>query len=370
MSRALILCSVCAFVGLAAVGCGQRQARVHRIPQTVEPGYAYTAVLMASHPMYPTLTRLELAASALSEDDTSSLAGLMSRRIEPLTLTEMLGPTADPAALAGRQRWWQKRYEAVAGLESELPKDLWAGLEWEREQAAKQVDEQMAEADATLSRRLARVRASRVRQMQETLNNTGLDLTGREADVLEAAEAERQRIWDAINEQVEAEREAGSAELAQLRVALEAEARARVAEARLAAEVVAAARAEEMGTSGQELRDEMAGEMGPGTGEAPAGASTSSEPTDANDRLALGRLEIEAAEQARREVIVRQGREILAARARLTTKLLRDTETWAVAAARRQGIDLRLLPGGERSGKDVTGSIAAELERGWPGERR
>ncbi len=357
---------VCALVA----GCDKREPNATREPLQPGRGYAYTAVLMSAHPQYRALARLDMAATGLDQAEMQLPLGLMGRRASPVTLTETLAYGADPARLAQWRQWWEDRYTQADELaDGDLPRDLWAGLEWERDQARQQVAERMATADMELSRHLAKVRAGLVRQMQERLNNLELDLTGRESDVLKAAAEERERIWASINHQVELAREAGEGDMARLRTQLEAEATQRAGEARREAEETARARAEQVASAGETLHSEMAGELEASQWQIPAAAELTSAPSEANRRLASGEDTIQRALATRSDVVDRQRMQIRAAAARLRTKLKRETEVWAVAVARRNDVQLQLLPGGRSEGSDMTNAIAAELELVWRGER-
>lgn len=368
MARWAMLALTCALAGSLTVGCGERKPHSAREPLQPGRGYAYTAVLMSAHPQYRALARLDMAANQLDEAEMELPLSLMGRRMSPVTLTETLAYGADPARLAQWRQWWEARYtEADELADGELPRDLWAGLEWEREQSRKQVDRRMATADMELSRRLAKVRAGLVRQMQERLNNLELDLTGRESDVLEAAAEERKRIWESIDRQVELARESGDEDLIQLRAQLEAEAAARAAEARREAEETARVRAEQVARAGETLHSEMAGELEALQWHNPAAAELVSEPSEANRRQASAEHTVEQAQATRREALEWQRTQLRAAAARLRMKLKRETEVWAIAVARRNDIQLQLLPGGRAEGRDMTQPIAAELEMVWRG---
>jgi hypothetical protein len=311
-----------------------------------------------------------MAASQLDQAEMALPLSLMGRTASPVTLTETLAYGADPARLAQWRQWWEARYTDADELaDGDLPRDLWAGLEWEREQARKQVAQRMATAEMELSRHLAKVRAGLVRQMQERLNNLELDLTGRESDVLKAAGEERERIWASINHQVELARESGEGDLVRLRAQLEAEAVERASEARREAEETARARAEQVARAGETLHEEMAGELEASQWQSPAAAELVSDPSEANRRLASGADALAQAQATRRDVAETQRMQVRAAGARLRAKLKRETEVWAIAVARRNDVQLQLLPGGRSEGRDMTDAIAAELELVWRGAR-
>jgi len=364
-SRSPVAVGLVAIVLLAAAGCGEREAREPRQPIAPGPGYAYTAVLMAAHPLYGALARLELASARLGDDEMGLAGGLMGSEFETVTLTETLayGPNLD--SLLQRQGWWAEQYRRHHGLVEELPRDLWARLEWEREDAQRQVERRMREAGAELTRELARLRARLVREQQERLNNLGLDLAGRESDVLRAAEEEQARIWAVIERQVELAREAGERDLSELRRELEDQADARVARAREQAEETARERREQMAMAGEELHDEMGAEMDAVVVADLPAQEMSYDPSPANRQLAAGERSWAEAGAAREEVVDRQRRRLLAAQARLRVALKEDTELWALAVARRHDVQLQLLPGGSRVGNDITSSIAGELSRVW-----
>lgn len=350
---------------LLAGGCGQREARVLRTVLKPGPGYAYTAVLMGAHPLYETLARLELASELLGREDSELDPTLLGPPLEPVTLVETLAYGPEQDSLALRQQWWADQYNRQWAIGEQLPRDLWAGLEWEREDAERQVQARMAVAEAELSRKMARLRARLVREQQERLNNLGLDLSRSESDVQRAAELERDRIWRSIERQIELARRAGEQELAALRADLEAEAAQRVARAQQRAEDIARERREQMASAGDVLHDEMAGEIETDTVSTLPAQSAQVDPSQANRQLAAGAEDWAKSERAWQQSVEQQRRELLRAEARLRNRLKQDTELWAMVVARRHDIDLQLLPGGRAQGRDVTASLAAELAQVW-----
>ena len=117
---------------LAVGGCRESEARAPGEVIEPGPGYAYTAVLMTAHPLYETLARLEQASEQLGDDDADLMATLTLGRFQPVTLTETLAYGPDLDSLAQRQEWWGEQYRRRYGIAEGLPRDLWAGLEWER----------------------------------------------------------------------------------------------------------------------------------------------------------------------------------------------------------------------------------------------
>lgn len=367
-----------ALVVAAAVlaGCS-RGPRAPWRAATLRAGYAYTAVLMTRHPLYAALVDLETALADLGDGQWSPVLPPLDTRFAPLMASHRL-VAGDPAGqIAARREDWRESYPPLELPRDALTQDLQARIAWEQRQAGSDVTERLAQAEAEETRRIAQLRAALVLQYQERLTNLRIDEVfsrsqGDEA-AAERARAERERVWQAIEAELEAERGAGRELLAELEERLRAEAEGRLATVRQRADAVAAERSATMAAAGAELHDEMAAALARAWPQpAPEAVELTAQSAAANQRLATAEGARQAAEAARREVAERQRREVLRALGRLRAQLKSETETAARVVAHRDGIDLRLLPGRAPHGADVTSSMARKLEAFWSeaGRRR
>jgi hypothetical protein len=263
---------------------------------------------------------------------------------------------------------WRTRYPPLRLPADGLGEDLEARIGWEARQAERMVERRMARARSAESRRLAQLRAGLVEKQQERLTNLSIQAAIRQDEAAEAAEAERERVWQTIEAELEATREACERQLAELEARLREEAGDRVADARARAYVVSGEREETMRAAGAGLYEDMIAQMQepwpqPSAGEMSVSAEFEAEP--ANERLDKIDLSREAAEDARREKVELQHERMSETLARMRAKVRTGTESAAKVVAYRNGIRLQTLPGGRREGRDVTETIADELEDFW-----
>jgi hypothetical protein len=232
----------------------------------------------------------------------------------------------------------------------------------------------MARARSAESRRLAQLRARLVEKYQERLTNLSIQATIRD-DEAAAAERERERVWQVIEAEIDAARQACQEQLDEMEARLREEADERVARARQRAEVASAEREATMRSAGGQLYDDMTAQMQqpwpePATEQTTATAEVGAGP--ANQRLGEMTGTREAAESARQQAIARQRERMQRALGRLRAQIKASTETAAKVVAYRNGIRLKTLPGERREGRDVTQLVADELEDFWTvaGEQR
>lgn len=362
---AMAAVAVCAMTLLC--GCGQEPTpREVLLPSEPLEGYAYTAVLVTRHPLWGALERLEEALEELADDEWEPVLKPRDRRFERVAFLESYALADPEERFAALRSAWRARYPAVQYDRDRLSADLLARIAWEQDRAERMVARRIAVAQATESRRLARLRTRLVQSQQERLTNLGIDTQIRDSERATAAERERQRVWEVIEAEVEAERRAGQEMLAQLEAELREEAEARLREARERADVVAAGRQTRMDRAGADLYAEMieaAQRPWPDTGR--GSASATAEADEANLRLDLSDASREQAEEARREKAELQRERLLQALGRLRAQLKSGTENAATVVAYRRGINLHLLPGGPARGENYTGLISEELEEFW-----
>lgn len=357
-------------VALCAVlisGCGPETGpREPVLPAEQVDGYAYTAPLVARHPLWRALERMEQALYELSDDGWVPALQPRERRFEQVIFLESYAFADPEERLSVLRGNWRARYPAIELDYDDLSADLLARIGWERDRAEEMVRRRLARAEAEESARLAGLRAQMVRQYQERLTNLRIDSQIRDAETASAAERERERVWELIEAQMEAERIAGRELLEEMEAQLRAEAQRRVEAARARADAILTEREQLMRQAGEDLYAEMIEAMEspwPDTGEGTVSAEADA--AEANVRLdAMQSLRLQA-EQARQEKIELQRSRMLRDLARLRAQLKSGTETAALVVAYRRGINLHLLPGAAARGDDYTRIIAEELEEFW-----
>ncbi len=352
-------------------GCARREVVRPTAPAEPEVGYAYTAVLMEHHPLYQALAKLDWTIQMLASDKWAAPPVTFERRAEAVLSLEPYTRPPDYGGMTDLRARWLSQYGQMEPFGVGLSRDLLAGIEWQREQARQHVQDALADARAQASRELAQLQARLVRDQQERLNNLELDLSAPEAEVALRASRERERVWQMIREQVAAEKEASEKRLAALERRLEAEAAARLSTAEQAGRDVMRQRAGEMQRVGDalhaEMTDAMRHERAQETGSV---RPRRVEPTEANARLATAEQMRDEATAAREETVLRQLERLRRAEARLQGKVKRSTEVRALAVAQRRNLDVQLLPGGARRGRDMTEAIAADLDKLWNAAHR
>jgi len=354
-------------VACAVAGCGiEPPARGQPGRKTMRRAHAYTAVLATRHPLWDALVGLETALQEMGADEWDPVLDPMDEQLREIAFLESLA-LADPGdRLLHLQRSWEDSYPRVELAGGGLSADFEARGVWERARADRVIADRMAVARSQESRRLAALRTRLVKQYQERLTNLGIDASIHEGELAEAASRERERVRDAIDAQVEAERLAGERMLAELLQRLRQEADARMEAVRARAEEAGSRREAAMQDAGADLYEEMAQAMSrswPGPPEADVSVSVAAD--GANARLEAAESSRQVAEEARRRALELQSRRMLRALGRLRSRIKSGTERAARVVAYRDGIDLQLVPGGERVGDDVTDTVGRELQYFW-----
>ncbi len=353
-------------MGGAITGCGPHGGTARRSVAEPREGYAYTAVLMARHPLYRAIAELERALEELGDDEWDPVLEPLDDRFEQIVFLESLA-FADPTdRLITLHEQWRGAYPDLAVEPGAFSPDVQTRIEWERRRAQRVIAEQMAGAEAAEGRRLARMRAALVARYQERLVNLRIDANLGGEDEAQAAQAEEQRIWEAIDAELAAERQAGRELLAEMARRLRREAEIRIMSAQERADALASGRRDEVQRVGADLYAQMAEELsGPWEGEPPGEVGAVADVSEPNVRLEMAESMRARAEQVRRETAEQQRRRLLRALGRLRARVKSGTETAALVVAHRDGIELQLLPGGSARGENMTGSIAAKLEQFW-----
>jgi len=364
-SRSARLILAAAFAAACLGSCAPRERAVVQPKERAE-GYAYTAILMSRHPLSPALAELEWALDQLREDEWEPVLEPIDDRFADLALLESLALADPQERLAQLTQDWRRGYETAQVRPEGIEADLRARIDWERRQARRRVQEQMRQARAREARQLAKLRASLVRKYEERLTNLGIQIEMDEN--AEAAEAERQDVWDTIEARVQQQGKVAEQTLAELEQRLETEAEQRIAEAEARAEETMLGRAGEMQQAGEQMYGRMADQMALDWPQPPEDVQVTIAPGEANERLAEAEVSREQAMAARRDAAARQRERLLRAINSLRRQIKRSTEAAAKVVAYRDGIDLQLLPGGTARGRNMTQSIGERLEAFWSAE--
>lgn len=359
--------AVAALIVAAAVlaGCARRPLLSTRAPE-LRPGYAYTAVLVTRHPLYAALVDLETALTDLGDGEWEPVLPPMETRLATELLAERLSIGDPVEQIATLHTHWRESYPELQLPGDALTQDLQARIDWEQRWSDSTIAARMAQAEAQEGRRLAQLRAALVRQYQERLSNLRIDEVLGDETAAERARAERERVWQAIEAQLEAERAAGREALAGLERRLREQAQERLRTVGARAEAVAARRSETMAVAGAGLYDDMLAALSaPWPEPAIEEVELRGEAGATDQRLGTAEESRRQAGAARSEAIEQQQRRLLRALGRLRAQLKSETETAAHVVAYRDGIDLTLLPGGPPRGDDLTSSMARKLEAFW-----
>lgn len=347
-------------------GCGPRQDAAAPRLAPRPGGYVYVAQLLPEHPLYPQLQALEgeiARLAAVPMPATIAFAGAPAMRLE-------VGPLLTPGMpletfLRRRADWLQGPSLLAPPGSSPLAPDLAAELNWTRQRLADAMEQAARQAASDEALRLSAQRAAAVRARQEMLNNAGLDLSLSEAEAQAAGDAERQRLWDEIDQEMHAAGAASEARLGQLRQELEADT------ARLQAE------AEARIWQRQEERLGIAVKSGSKTRTAMSNSVKPPEPLEASAaeswvlaeargaRIIAGRQQLGVVAQTRRNA---QISELQRRRAALAGRLMTSTEHAVVGLAAMQGLELSLPPRDEPRGPNRTEEMRQALRKLYAGE--
>ncbi|MGD9497208.1 MAG: hypothetical protein AB7Y46_12995 [Armatimonadota bacterium] len=365
-TRRLLVGAVAALVVTGALaGCGAKRPASEWRPHEPREAYAYTAVLMARHPLYRALGHLEAALDDLGEEEWEPVLEPIDERFEQMAFLESsaLGDPAEHLRVLDRQ--WQARYPDLALEPGALGRDLRARVDWEQRRARSVVSAHLARERAAESRRIAQMRAELVRQYQERITNLRIRAELGDQARAQRARSELEQVWAVIDAQVAAEEAAGQELLAQLEAELESEARGRIEAVRGRADELTASRRAEMSSAGGELYAQMLAEMAAPWPAAPEGGEVAVQAEAPNARLIEAEGLREQAGGARDEAMREQRVRLLRAIGALRARLKSGTETAARVVAYRDGIRLRLVPGEPAGGENLTGSMAERLEAFW-----
>jgi hypothetical protein len=333
-------------------GCGP-QGKLDNWTETHREAHCYLAQLAAVHPLYPSLGFLDEAIRRLQVPEAPPGTWPAPKVVSsspPLAMA-YVWPAQD---LMGRAELVRRSLSWPApAVESQLPDDLRAKLQWRQEQFQQAAEAELLAEQARLSQEFSAAAQSLYEANRERLLNPGPGKT------TEQVRAELERELENLKAQ-QAER------IASVRRALSERVAAQSSEAEAAVKREAAERQRPPGGGSQQeianLLAQALGDLSPPNWEADitlpqTGEGGGSGPVANPDSILADR-------NAARE---KAARALIEARNRLTHRILASTKLAAERVARRKGMTLHFLPGDDPRGEDVTGELAAELRQQWEG---
>ena len=366
-SLRLLKGAVVVAIACTVAGCGpEPEAREPMRRGEHAEGYAYTGVLATRHPLWDALRNLEVAVEELARSEWAPAVEAFDYRFETITFIDTFALQDPEPRLETLRAGWRADYPPLVIDRAGLSADLQARVAWERERAGERVADRLVRARSAESRRLAQLRIRLVEHYQERLMNLAIDTEMRDAATAEAARREQERIWHVIEAEIEAGRQAGAEQLAVLEAQLRQSAVERVAEAVQRTERVRERREATMEAAGEALYGRMVEEMRQPWPRPDADEVSVSAPADAaNELMREAAATRGMALAARDEKAIEQRDRLLSALAQVQSQIREETESAAAVVAYRDSIDLQLLPGDRRRGREMTGSIAQKLSEFW-----
>ena len=352
----------------ALISCTPPQAATNS-PLTLskpQKGYAYLAELMPAHPLYRELYSLQAHINRLRGMAQLDIADDIGRAGESPVILGPIGIDYPMRRLGQRrQDWWEDLPILGYGPTIGLPQDLEARLAWRQQQIRQQTAQQLRQAEAQESRRLAQLRIEAKVRYQNELNNLDLELSVPDEDIQQKAAQRRQEIEQQIAEELSRKAGRGEDRLQQLREKLKQQENQAVAKAR-----------QELLTRSQQRRSEMGAEEGQLRQQLQQGLEMVGEPPWLSEALAAGRRlpipQLEEAEALRDQAFAHwrasrseQLERLIVQRAALTRGIATGTRSAAGRVAWEENLDLRLLPDEQRHGSDMTNMIAQKLAALW-----
>jgi len=317
---------------------------------------------MPAHPLY--------AESSALQEHIDALRGVgwptVAAEIDRLYDSPVLVPPPAGGGMGGldryRDKWLAGEQWGVFGELQGLPGDLQAQLSWEGSRIDREVLRQLQEAAAQESQWLAYLQIEAMMRRQSEVTDQELDLSQSAAEASEKAEQLRNEI---IAQAVGAEIEASQARLEELHQALEADRHQSLEEIRDKLQAKAQQRQSYTAAAGHKLYkqlteriEQFASTIEP-LDEPIAGPSPSREVLDQ-----AGQQRQHAADEYDRAVSA-QIRRLVARQRTLTAAIEQATRRAVRRIAWENNLDLRLLPGDDKAGDDITALIAEKLAAMW-----
>jgi len=197
-------------------------------------GHVYPAQLMAEHPLYPQLLRLDAEIQRLSAISAAAWEGDWQRPLAPYTRLVLIGPELPQFGADAYQRysqsWQRRRVQAVPQPTDELASDLDARLRWIERNLRTDLQKKLQAAHYAQDLELARKEAEIIRKYQEALMNADL-LGPRASEGSDAPPSQREQILAKIEAQMAQERQASQRLFAEYEAKIRQEAQVAFAQA-------------------------------------------------------------------------------------------------------------------------------------------
>ncbi|MEN6642990.1 MAG: hypothetical protein ABFE08_11130 [Armatimonadia bacterium] len=351
-------------ISLTCHGCGRKSApAVSFSGRPPRVAHVFTARLMNEHPLYEQYRRLEQEIAALRRP-------CVVPALSPLFLDmgELIIPGPEPPSFPLEQ-FTERRHDWELTLlppptppPSDLAPDLAARLRWAEARAKEQTSEQLAAVRNEQDSIVAAVRAKAVRDRQEALNNVGLDLTIKEADLPEATERERRRLWAEIEAEVSAARAAADQRIKAARQRLVQQEARGVAESEAEIRGLMRKRLEISLKSGSETKSRMSNAITPPQAP-PMQRQVAWSPQVSIASAAALRPSVPALAASDQRLRMAQAARLAAQRAKLGSEILEAVAVASQRLAGLQGMTLSFPPGERAAGRDVTEQIRPQLRQ-------
>lgn len=349
---------------LTCHGCGRKSApAVSFSGRSPRLAHVYTARLMNEHPLYEQYRRLEQEIAALRRPCVVPTLSPLFLDMGELVIS---GPEPPQFPLAqfdeDRREWELTLLPPPTPPPSDLAPDLAARLRWAEARARERTQEQLAQIRSQQDSIVAEVRAAAVRERQEALNNVGLDLTIKEADLPEANQRERRRLWAEIEAEVSASRASANEKIEAARQRLTQEQDRAIAQSEAELRALMRKRSEISLKSGSETKSRMSNAITPPQPPSMQQQVTWSPQASVASAAAL-QPSVPALRDADRRLRLAQAARLAAQRARLGSEILEAVAVASQRLAGLQGMTLQFPPGEQAAGRDVTEQIRPQLRQ-------
>ena len=359
---------------MSVTGCGCNLPRLPEGPSAgpyqafeLHGGYAYLAELMTAHPLYPELRRLDETLERMRRSSAPEEIAFPSPRGGDAFLSVPSAPAFPRGLWDYRLATWRESAPPLIPPDTSLlSDDLQVILNWRGREADEKLAADMGVLEQEESRTLAQLRIAAVRRRHEELANLGLANPEQDdAVALAAADEAARKIWLQIDAEIAAAKTQGDQRLATVRTQKRQAALAALADYERTLQQTMTQRSKVSVSAGREERAEV--ETALATMKPEATRTQSAERLVASTGAVT--LKAAATAQATRTAYLkvrdRQIHDIADQKADLTRQILDATDAAARAAAFEQGVELRLLPGDEPVGGNVTESVRGALKQRW-----
>lgn len=323
-------------------------------------------MLMPMHPLHKELRSLQEHSNALRGIRQPDLAGQIQQPWESRVIVGPVLTDYPTQRLAQwREGWWEGLPRVQGGPLGQLPRDLEARLAWRQQQIHQQTREQLRQAEAEGSQRLAKLRIKAAEQFQKERRNLGLDLSLSDAEAQQRATERRAEIWQQIEQQLAREAKRGQAKLQRLREKLKQQEDQAVAATRqelLSRDQQRYSQQEATVRSAQQQLRQMVEEIGEPDWLLPQPVTQPGQSAPTPGTAGELRQQAFAEYEALR---AQQIERLTAHKVALTATIAAATRQAAQRVAWEEDIDLHLLPDQSVHGVDVTDVIATRLNTMW-----